>query len=146
MNGQAFVSAYYDLFILLTALQPIPFAHPHNMNVQYTYTDGQAVLLAIVGEFDDELGSSPLLAVVQRPEATHHLNTVLRGQLSPFRSSRRHGCWPRKLPPIAPRSTTGTQSMTTTTTPGGGTLEQYNSTLYHPQEHSIDIRPLDDVS
>lgn len=54
-----------------------------------TYTDGQAVLLAIVGEFDDELGASLLFTVVQRPETTDDFNTILRWHF-PFRRSIRH--------------------------------------------------------
>lgn len=61
---------------------------------QCTYTDGQAVLFAIIGELDDELGSGPFFAVVQRPKTTHHFNTILGRQLCPFRGTARHvGVW-----------------------------------------------------
>lgn len=48
---------------------PIPTTSTH------PYRD--AVLLLARGKLDDELGSGPFLAVVQRPETAHHLDAIL---------------------------------------------------------------------
>lgn len=44
-----------------------------------TYRYRNAIFLLAVGKLDDELGAGSLLAVVQRPESTHHPDAILGG-------------------------------------------------------------------
>ena len=45
-----------------------------------TYPDGDALVVCSRGEFDDELGSSPLLGIIERAEPADDPDTVLAGR------------------------------------------------------------------